>query len=399
MIHRKLRSRVQWTFCAVVLAGGTIAGAQTKVWSVQLDSLGWEDPFKVTVAPAKATKDHHGEAGTDRTLRLQSQRTSAPYDPDLGTIYRQELTINAAGQVEAGFGMHPKDPKTKALRVVTLDGEHGSLVRQMDFPTPILDRTALFSAADGALLVVAADRVQRVNADGTMGSSIAIPPQPKINPALWIHQSPSGKTLLMTTDEKFFQFVRSDTLATVAECRTEIDEIDKLNDSMALSMAENASHQFEMHAGPFCGPMPLLWSLAGGRSSSSYPLEDGSVIEIGLNQVRRLTLTDKTLWEWAAPAEMVPSDNDGMAMSSNGKRMAVELTAYRQLRSPGCMECKGPEFQSWGAGIAVLDLATGKLVTRVPLDHTQLNWLGIALSPDGRRLAVLSRGRLEMWAI
>jgi hypothetical protein len=63
------------------------------------------------------------------------------------------------------------------------------------------------------------------------------------------------------------------------------------------------------------------------------------------------------------------------------------------------MECKGPEYESWGVSVAVLDAATGRLVAQVPLDHAKLNDLGLALSPDGRKLAVLNGDVLELWAL
>jgi hypothetical protein len=49
--------------------------------------------------------------------------------------------------------------------------------------------------------------------------------------------------------------------------------------------------------------------------------------------------------------------------------------------------------------VAVLDAVTGRLVALVPLDHAKLNNLGFALSPDGRKLAVLNGDVLELWAL
>ena len=369
--------------CGMTLAGGVAAEAQTRVWSVRTETLGWRYPYTAT-----------------GTTGRRGPWYEANDDFDLGEIWSHEVAVDTGGEVYVGFGVKGPGPGVnKLLRVVALEGQHGAVKRQMDFPTPRLDRTAVMLAADGVALVVAGDRVQRWNGDGTVGNSIPIPPQPKINPSLWARLSPSGRTLLLTTDEISFQFVRMDTLATTAECKKENDEIETIADNVAVSMAEDAEHQFELHAGTPCGAMPLLWKLPLGRSSSVHLLNDSALLEIGGRGVKRLTLGDKTVWSWSAPVDLIPTDIGGVAISQNGERLAMELELVHRLRPFGCMECKGPEYESWGVSVAVLDAATGRLVAQIPLDHTKLNGLGLALSPDGRKLAVLNGDVLELWAL
>ena len=368
--------------CGMVLAYGA-AEAQTRVWSVRTETLGWRDPY----------------AGTETAAR-RGPWYETNDDFDLGEIWKQELAVDKSGEVYVGFGVKGPGPGVnKLLRVVALESEHGAVKRQMDFATPRLDRTAVMLAADGVALVVAGDRVQRWNGDGTVGSSIPIPPQPKINPSLWAGLAPSGRTLLLTTDEIAFQFVRTDTLATTAECKKENDEIVTIADNKAVSMAEDAKHQFELHAGAPCGAMPLLWKLPDERSSSVRLLNDRALVEIEGRGVKRLTLGDKEVWSWSAPGELISIDNGGVAISQNGERLALELAVFHRLRPVGCMECKGPEYESWGVAVAVLDAATGRLVAQVPLDHVKLNDLGLAPRPDGRKLAVLNGDVLELWAL
>ena len=398
-MRRRLRGMRSGLLCGLVLAGAMAAEAQTLVWSIRLETVGWVDPYKQT---PPMTKQAPQRSASDNSVGImESMARSVQYDPDLGVAYSQMLAIDPAGQVYFGFGVKGDGPDAaKTFHVVTLDGQHGAVVRRMAMPTPALDRTAVLLAGDGSLLVVAGDRVQQVKNDGTIGNSIPIPPQPDINPGLWVKQSPSGKTLLLTTDEKTFQFVRADTLATVAECRTENDEVDELNDNLGLSMEDTKGPYFELHLGPFCGQMRLLWTLSSGRSSSVHLLDDGTVLEVGSQVVRRLTSADKALWHWKAPGETVPEDKGGAAaISRNGGRMAVRLTGFRMLRSPGCMECTGPEFEDWNVAIVVLDLATGRQVASLPQEHNNESRLAFALSPNGKRLAVMRGGVLEMWAL
>jgi hypothetical protein len=393
---RRLRKAATVLVCGLAFSGALAMEAQTLLWSVSVKTLGWQDPY------ANLTKN---------------QSSAGKIDFDL-LIFRQQLAMNAAGQVYAGFGIIGQKPgATKTLRVTVLDGKSGSVVRQIDFPAPMLDRTAVLAASDGTLLVVAGDRVQRVNADGVTQTSVPLPPQPKINPGLWVTESPTGRTLLLTTDEKLFRFLRTDTLATVVECRTKNDEIDQLSDDLAISMA-NGPHGFDLHVGPFCGDMPLLWTLADNRSSDVRLLDDSDVLEIGLHRVRRITLEDKTVWSWDAPGKTVPEAIYGVAISTSGGRVAFPLVVFHDLppgpcsdvcpvaqfdataQRPSCELCNSePRFETLITGIAVLDAGTGKQVAMIALEHTSGDHLAFALSPDGHRLAIMNGPDLQLWSL
>ncbi len=378
-------------------AGTVPSTAQTRVWSVPLETVGWQDPY------VEMREQFKQQAADRAAYKAALAAHETPHyrqaDLDLGVNWSRELAVDSAGEVYLGFAAKRENlDAPKALHFVTLSAQNGALVRQTDFPTPVWSRTAVMLSGDDASLVVAGDRVQRVNKDGTMGSSIAIPPQPKINPGLWVHQSPSDKTLLLTTDEEFFRFVSADTLETIAECRNKDNEVETINDSLAMGLAEGSNHQFEEHAGPFCGAMPKLWPVGDGRSTDVRLLEDGSVIEVGSDAVRRLTRQDKTEWSWKSPEGTIPTGLAGIAVSRNGERVAVEEEVFHSLRPLGCMECKGPPFESWAVGVAVLDTATGKQVGLVPLDHATQNRTAFAFSADGKKLAVMNAGVLELWA-
>ena len=417
-MRRGLRVMTAGLACGLALTAALPAGAQTRKWSIQLATVGWQDPYvemearfqkkqanrQKDAAPAKSVGSEVANEGENPARSFLDNLSAAPsagsYDADLGVIWRDELVVDASGQVIVGFAAKRAGLSApKALRVVTLSAQNGAMVRQMELPTPVWDRTAVMLAADDTLLVVAGDRVQRVNNDGSIGSSIPIPPQPEINPGLWVEQSPSGQTLMLTTDEKNFRFVRTDTLATVAACRNDTHEVHTVTDDQAVSMGEDKHHQFELRYGPLCGPTTLLWSAASERSNRAHLLEDASVLEVGFAQVRRLTTADKTVWNWKVPENLTAEDLDGFSVSRNGKRVAFQLSAFRTLHSPSCMECEGPPFESWTEGIVVLDAKSGGLVATVPVDHGEENRMAFALSPDGHELAVMHDGVLELWAL
>lgn len=377
------------TFCGV-----WAVEAQTLVWSVSLKAVGWQDPY------AKFAKG-----------------AGMPKDFDLGTVVRNELAVSDDGQVSTGFGILAQAPApAKTLRVAVLDGKTGAALRQMDYPTPMLDRTAVMNAADGTLLVVAMDKVLRVDAEGAAQVSAPLPPQPDINPGLWVTESPSGKTLLLTTDEKTFRFVRSDTLATVAECQSPNDELDELSDDLTISMADSAQG-FGLHIGKFCAAMTPLWSLQNGHTSDVRLIGDSDLLEVNLSQIQRITLKDKAVWSWTPPGQAVPFAIDGIAISKSLGRVAVPLVVYHTLprtpchdvcpmrqmsgsaQQPVCVVCPGmPNFQTVFTGIVVLDAANGKQIAMVPLSDADSNQLALALSPNGHKLAILNKDVVELWS-
>jgi hypothetical protein len=382
----------------MALVGAFAAHAQTRIWSISLETVGWVDPYKQMIPAPK--QPVQGGTGNPHFRAMREIEQSAPRDWDLGPIWSQQLVIDPSGQIIVGFGNKGEGPaKAKVFHVVTLDGKTGTAMHSLAMPTPVLDRTAVLLNADGSLLVVAGDRVQQIKADGAAGNSVPIPPQPDMNPRLRLRQSPSGKTLVMTTDDEAFRFIRTDTLATLADCRTKNDEVEVINDTLGLSMEDTKGPYFDLHAGPFCGPMRKLWTLSSDRSSSVHLLEDGTLLEIGVQSVRRLTSNDKALWTWKASGALVVEDVGGSGISRDGSRLAVQLTAFKMLHSPGCMECTGPESESWIVGVVVLDASTGKLVTTIPLDHANQNRLAVAFSPDGKKIAILNGGVLELWAL
>jgi hypothetical protein len=100
---------------------------------------------------------------------IDARPSSWPADSDLGVIWRYELVADSSGRVTVGFAAKRAGlDAPKALRVVTLDGKDGTMVQHLDLPTLVWRRTAVMLAGDGALLVVAGDRVQRLKNDVTI---------------------------------------------------------------------------------------------------------------------------------------------------------------------------------------------------------------------------------------
>jgi hypothetical protein len=327
-------------------------------------------------------------------------------------VSRQQLAVSVNGEVFAGLNSIGDGPAKKMIRIVDLDGKSGALVREIDFPTPKLDRTAVLLADDGALLVIAGDRVQRVAPDGTKQQSVPLPPQPDINPGLWVTESPSRKTLLLTTDEKTFRFVKTDTLATIAECQPKDEELDELNDSLAISMHEG-SQGFEFHEGPFCKGMSLLWPTGSSSVGEMRLLDNQDLLDVSFDRVKLLTINNQTVWEWDPPPSNVPQGLDGIAISQSQTRAAFSLAVYHSLPRPACHDvcptrnakepcevCPGtPRVATEFTGVVVLDLTTGKQVAMVPLQKADSNKLAVGLSPDGHKLAIMNDSVIELWSL
>src|ERR1039458_6931313 len=157
-----------------VLAGmlglGTSCGwAQTKVMTVPLQPYGWMSEEELSI--------QHPDP--DREGWLIS-------GPPGGIAWRGvgEVAVDGHGRVYVGLPIWASGaaPKRAArgggdkLRVLVLNaGVKGAVERKMDFPTQSLDRLDLRLAADGALLLVANDKLMRLGADGRPTAELELP--------------------------------------------------------------------------------------------------------------------------------------------------------------------------------------------------------------------------------
>jgi len=140
-----------------------------------------------------------------------------------------EVAIDGEGRVYVGLpiwttGYAPKvDARTSAargigdkLRVLVFNGQgKGELESKMDFLSKSLDRLDLRLAGDGALLVLADDKLMRVGADGKPTAQLDVPNVQKEFEVWYLRSSVSGRIVRLRLNDKSAEFVDAQTLAVI----------------------------------------------------------------------------------------------------------------------------------------------------------------------------------------
>lgn len=140
--------------------------------------------------------------------------------------------------------------------------------------------------------------------------------------------------------------------------------------------------------------------MLGHVESSCAPTEDflseGEILvtgcaPLGESKLVAMTTSGRTLWETQAPAtEIWPQ----LAVTANGLRLAWEtLDTDRPINSYAPMGAEDVKEQS----VTVFDAATGDIALVSPISPVLDVGGNIALSPSGRRVALLNAGAIQIF--
>ena len=413
-----------WTYAMVlgVLGGGVSFGwAQTKVAVVSLKPYG-------AMSQAELDENH---PIADKPGWMTS-------GPPGGIAWRGigEVAIDGEGRVYVGLpiwttGYAPKvDAGTSAargvgdkLRVLVFDGK-GELASKMDFPSKSLDRLDLRLAGDGALLVLADDKLMRVGADGKPTAQLDVPNAQKEYEVWDLRSSASGRTVRLRLNNKSAEFVDAQTLAVLKQCQAAEDLNDDgvLTDDLELmSHVETTQPNltYGLESKHFCEKRERLQQF-GNIDFVPSLVSDDRLLAIAPESIALRKMSGETIWTSKAPAGRFLQQYEGDArISHDGSRAAVRVLKrieYRtpQKRQPAEWEPDGGQHSRDGwtyprvrtvevdDGVAVWDVVTGHLIGQVPIEGAEGDKYykpkaAFALSPDGKLLAVLQEGELAIW--
>jgi len=206
--------------------GPSYGWAQTKIMTMPLQPYGWMSPQELSVQ----------HPSPDREGWLIS-------GPPGGMAWRGvgEVAVDGHGRVYVGLpiwasGAAPKSAVRGAgdkLRVLVLNAGiiKGAVERTMDFPTRSLDRLDLRLAADGALLLVADDKLMRLGADGRPTAELALPNQQKEYEPWYLQSSTTGRTVRIRFNYKTSMLVDTQNLTVLKRCQ----ESDDMNDTGGMT--------------------------------------------------------------------------------------------------------------------------------------------------------------------
>jgi WD40 repeat protein len=325
------------------------------------------------------------------------------------------LAIDNAGKVYVGLpiwasGYAPKNPARGTgdkFRVLVVDpAANGKVVRTTDFPTKSLNRLDLRFAADGTLLVLANDKLVRVDSGGKTTSQLAVPDEEKEFEVWDVESSPTGLTLRIRLNNKNTWIVNTKTLAVEKKCQLAIEDNDEgtMTDDMELSSrVESTQPQlvYQMEQQAFCEKGKILNNF-GSISFVPDVVNDNQFLAIEKGSIALRNLNGGTVWTSPVPNSLFLDTSEGLDdLSRDSSRVAFQLMRTAQYQPPETTQATPKPVED---SVGVWDLATGRLVGQVPLlGHTTDRFFSpdsqIALSPDGKMLAVLEDGVLSMWKI
>jgi hypothetical protein len=338
-----------------------------------------------------------------------------------------EVAVDGDGRVYVGLPIWASGaaPKSAArgvgdkLRVLVLNaGVKGAVERTMDFPTRSLDRLDLRLAADGALLLVANDKLMRVGADGQPTAELALPNTQKEYEPWYLESSTTGHTVRVRFNYKTSMLVDTQTLTVLKRCL----ESDDLNDTGGMTDdLELASHvettepnvTYGLEREVFCEKRERLRQF-GDITFSPSVVDDERFLAIGKETIALRKLSGETLWTRTAPAGRMLNEN---RLSRDGSRVAVRLLRSVLYHEPVNWDNDGSPAKIFEQvqfarprtrevdvedSITVWEVATGRLVGQAPVQREAGDGYfrpnsSFALSPDGRLLAVLQDGVLILW--
>jgi hypothetical protein len=325
------------------------------------------------------------------------------------------LAVDRAGRVFVGLpiwasGYAPKNPTRgngDKFRVLVVDAaSDGKVERTTDYPAKSLDRLALQLADDETLLILADDKLMRVDASGQPTLQLAVPNEQKEFELWGVQPSTTGRTLRIWLNDKRAMFVNSKNLGVVKNCRSsaEDNDVGAMTDDLELSsqvIVKLSLPVYRLEQQAFCGKREQLVKF-GQISFAPDLVNDEQFLAIEKDTIALRKLNGETVWTRTAPQKLMFDGYEGTdELSRDGKRVALRLMRNAEYRPPETTQTKAMPVED---SVGVWDVPSGQLIGVVPmLGHTENRFYDpnaqFALSSDGKLLAVLEDGVLTVWKL
>jgi hypothetical protein len=224
---------------------------------------------------------------------------------------------------------------------------------------------------------------------------------------LWdVDISTTGRTLRLRLNSQHTIVVNAKTLAVEKDCQEneEEDDTGTMTDDLELSSrstgtSPNTANGLERET--FCEKGSILSSF-GKISFVPAIVSDNQFLAIEEGSMALRELSGETVWTSNPPAPLILDTYEGRyELSRDGSRVGIQLMRVAQYQPPETIQTTPKTVED---SVGVWDVATGRLVAKVPLlGHTTDRFFNpdsqIAISPDGKLLAVLEDGMLSVWRV
>jgi hypothetical protein len=170
-----------------------------------------------------------------------------------------------------------------------------------------------------------------------------------------------------------------------------------INSEGYLEIAHDKLDQWTLKLNAFEGESKAIGHVESTCLTSSLFLSEHEILVAGCDPDHRWKLTAVTtdwrqMWEFPLPNLVVPPL---FQIAANGSRFARETIALKQAPQAGSETLWVKDVR--GQVVRVFDAADGKLVLEQPVDPVLDAGGNVAISPSGRRVAVLNAGAIEVF--
>jgi outer membrane protein assembly factor BamB len=164
-----------------------------------------------------------------------------------------------------------------------------------------------------------------------------------------------------------------------------------------LTIAHDKIDQWSLKLNPFAGSTRVLGHLESTCLPDSFPVSDHEILVTGCNpahnrKITALTASGQKMWETEIPDPVVLPL---LRISPDGSRIARETIVLNNGVKPGSQTLWVKAVK--GQVVRVFDAASGKIVLETPVSPTLDGGGNFALSPSGRRIAVLKGGAIAVF--
>ncbi|MGA9463655.1 MAG: hypothetical protein WBV28_12765 [Terracidiphilus sp.] len=164
-----------------------------------------------------------------------------------------------------------------------------------------------------------------------------------------------------------------------------------------VAITHDKIDQWSLKLDPFAGSTRVLGHVESTCLPDSFPVSDHEFLVTGCNpahnrKITAVTASGQKMWETEIPDPVVPPL---LLMSPDGSRIARETIVLNNGVKPGAQTLWVKAVK--GQVVRVFDAVSGKIVLETPVTPTLDGGGNVAVSPSGRRIAVLNGGAIAVF--
>ena len=307
-------------------------------------------------------------------------------------LYEDDGSLLIGFTLRTNLGLATRDKPPLVFRVLRF-GRDLKLAEKVDFPTNNRKRDFMARTSSGNILISSNDSLAVTSRSLTTIRDLNSVSEIGISDSVrWeMLQSPSRKTsLIQRLEEHSYKLIELDSFKEIADCPSPafINSIDDDSALRATSEVGGAHGTAVIYAWKLCSDTPKSVVARGGPIGRVSALSRGVYLQQGVEGIRAIDSSGKTLWERKAKRGEIWSGWN-ISINKSGTRFASMVTDVA-----GGNEHLDISSHVTALRVEVLDARSGETVFRCESDKTYPRVFGFALNDEGTEVVVHSDSRV-----